>query len=261
MLLTAISTTATGIRAASDTIDALSNNIANSNTPGYKAGQISFQDLLYTSLKSGGEGASDPTLPNASQLGYGVGIGSTRGLFTQGSVVQSSGTFDLGINGQGFFRVTQRDGSVAYTRAGNFSADDTGRLVSSLGLPLADDIVVPAGTVSISVATDGTVTATDSAGVIQPIGQLTLTGFQNVNGLDRLGDNLFVTTTASGTGVTDAPGTNGLGTVTSGSLEQSNVNLSAELTSLVVAQRSFSFNTRALETENTLVQSVLDVVG
>ena len=156
-------------------------------------------------------------------------------------MVQSSGVFDLAINGQGFFRLTQRNGAVAYTRAGNFSADDTGRLVSADGLPLADDIVAPVGTTSLSVGPDGTVTATDSAGVVQPIGELTLTGFQNVNGLDRIGDNLFRHHGGERHRGDRAPGTNGLGTVTTGELEQSNVNLSAELTSLVIAQRSLSF--------------------
>lgn len=261
MLLTAMSTTATGLQAAGTNIDAVSNNIANSNTPGYKAGQVSFQDLLYTSLKSSGGGASDPTLPNASQIGYGVGVGSIRGKFSQGSVSPSGGVFDLAITGEGFFRVTQRDGSIAYTRAGNFSADQNGRLVSSEGLPLADDIVVPAGTANISVDSGGTVTATDSAGGTQTIGQLTLTRFQNVNGLNRVGDNSFVATAAAGPGVTGAPGTNALGTIDSGSLEQSNVELASELINLVVAQQAFTFNTRVLTTANEMVQSTLNLFG
>ena len=186
-------------------------------------------------------------------------VGSTRGVFTQGSLIPTAGQFDLAISGQGFFQVTQRDGSTAYTRAGNFATDDDGRLVTSGGLPLADNVVVPAGTSDVSVGSDGTVTATDSAGITREIGQLSLTRFQNVNGLERVGDNLFVTTATTGAGVTGAPGTNGLGAVTAGSLEQSNVDLSTELTSLIVAQRAFGFNTRALETQNSLLQSTLDI--
>lgn len=259
MLLPALSVSASGLQASSSSLNSISNNIANSNTPGYKAAQVAFQDLLYTSLRTGGEGATDGTLPDASQLGAGVLVSSTRGLFTQGSLIQTAGQFDLAINGQGFFRVTLRDGSTAFTRAGNFATDDNGRLVTSDGLPLADDVIVPAGSSDVSVGSDGIVTATDSVGITRTIGQLTLTRFQNVNGLDRVGDNLFVATPTTGAGVTGAPGTNGLGAVTAGSLEQSNVDLSAELTSLIVAQRAFGFNTRALETQNSLLQSTVDI--
>ncbi|HEY1190773.1 MAG TPA: flagellar hook-basal body complex protein [Gemmata sp.] len=260
MLYSAVSSSDAGIRAASSYLDVTSNNIANSNTPGYKTGQITFQDLLYTTIDPAAATVPGITPPGSTQVGSGALVDSISGLFTQGSLVASNGRFDLAISGEGFFAVTLPDGTTGYTRAGNFVTDNTGQLVTPQGYRLVGNIVVPAGTVSISVGPDGTVTAVDPNGGAQVIGQVTLTRFVNAGGLSRFGDNVFTETAASGAAVSGAPNTNGLGTVTNGSLEQSNVDLPSELVNLIIAQQAFRYNTQTLQVESQVLQTTADLI-
>ncbi len=259
MLYSAISSSSTGIQAASSFLDVTSNNVANSNTPGYKTAQVTFQDLLYTGTQPG---PTTPgiTPPGGIQVGNGVIVDSVTGQFTQGGLQQSGGKFDIAINGEGFFSVILPDGTTGYTRAGDFVVDNTGQLVTPDGFRLAGGILVPAGTDSISVAPNGVVTAVSENGATQVVGQLTLTRFLNPGGLLRLGDNTFTASPASGTGVTDLPTTNGLGTLTSGSLEQSNVDVTSELVNLVIAQQAFQFNTQSLQVESQVLQTTADLI-
>ena len=259
MLYSAISSSSTGIQAASSFLDVTSNNVANSSTPGYKTAQITFQDLLYTGAPAGAT-TQGVTPPGGIQIGNGVVVDSITGRFTQGGLEQSTGRFDLAITGEGFFSVTLPNGTTAYTRAGDFNIDNAGKLVTPQGYLLAGGILIPPQTSSISVASDGTVTALDSNGGAQVVGQLTLTRFVNPGGLSRFGDNVFTATPASGTGVTDAPNANGLGTVSTGSLEQSNVDVTSELVNLVIAQQAFQFNTQSLQIENQVLQATTDLI-
>lgn len=261
MLYSAVASSDSGIQAASRYLDVTGNNIANSNTPGYKTGQITFQDLFYTSFSAAGAPTNGITPPGGSQLGSGALVDSISGLFTQGTLNASTGRFDLAITGDGFFAVTLPNGTTAYTRAGNFVTDNTGQLVTPEGFRLAGNIIVPPNTQSISVAPDGTVTAVGSDGVTQTvIGQVTLTRFVNPGGLLRIGDNLFTATAGAGAPVTGNTGTNGLGTVTNGSLEQSNVDLSTELVNLIIAQQAFRYNTQALQVESQVLQTTTDLI-
>lgn len=260
MLYSAVSSSDSGIQAASRYLDVTSNNIANADTPGYKTSQITFQDLLYLTVNGAGANTPGITPPGPTQLGTGTLIDSITGLFTQGGLIPSTGQFDLAITGEGFFAVTLTDGTTGYTRAGNFVTDNTGQLVTPQGYRLAGNIIVPPNTSSISVAPDGTVTAVDSNGGTQVIGQIELTRFVNPGGLSRFGDNVFTATAASGTATTGAPNTNGLGGVRNGSLEQSNVDLSNELINLVIAQQAFRFNTQALQVESQVLQTTADLI-
>lgn len=260
MLYSAVSASDNGIRAASTYLDVTSNNIANSDTPGYKTGQVTFQDLLYTDLNPPGAAVNGVTPPAGTELGSGALVDSITGLFTQGALVASTGRFDLAITGEGFFAVQLPDDTVGYTRAGNFVTDNTGQLVTPQGYRLVGNILIPAGTASISVAPDGTVTAIDSVGGTQVVGQVTLTRFVNPAGLSRFGDNVFTDVGAAGVATTGSPNTNGLGGVTNGSLEQSNVDLSSELIQLVIAQQAFRFNTQALQVESQVLQATVDLI-
>jgi flagellar basal-body rod protein FlgG len=259
MLISALYVSNTGLQAASAFLDLVSNNVANADTTGFKTQQISFQDLIYLGLEPG---ASTPgvTPPGPTQLGAGVAIDATAGLFTQGPLVQSTGPLDLAITGEGFFAVTLPDGTTGYTRAGNFHFDNAGNIVSADGFRLAGGIVVPQGSTNVSVSPAGVVTATAPDGTIQQLGAITLSRFVNPSGLLRVGSTTFTASPAAGAPTTGAPGSSGLGTISQGFLEQSNVNLSNELVNLIIAQRAFSFNTQAIQVENATIQSTFDLI-
>jgi flagellar basal-body rod protein FlgG len=181
------------------------------------------------------------------------------GLFTQGTLTPTGQQFDLAIDGQGFFAVTLLDGSTGYTRAGGLTLNANRQLVTTDGFLLAGGITVPADASSVSVATDGTVTANTPSGP-QAIGQLTLTDFSNPAGLVRAGNTTFAAGPNAGTATTGAPGSGGLGTVRQGFLESSNVDLSTELVNLIVAQRAFQINAQALTVENETLQATTALI-
>jgi flagellar basal-body rod protein FlgG len=259
MLIAALYASNAGLQAASSFLDIVSNNVANSDTTGFKTQQVTFQDLLYTQSTAGANTPGE-TPPGGGQFGGGAAVDATTGLFTQGSLAPSAGPFDLAISGQGFFAVTLPNGTTAYTRAGNFNFNSAGQIVTSEGFLLAGGITVPAGTTTVSVSPAGVVSATGSTGVVQQIGQLQLTQFQNPGGLTRVGDTTFLPSPASGNAITGDPGTNGLGTLNQGFLERSNVDLPTELINLIVAQQAFSFNTQAITAENETLQATTALI-
>lgn len=258
MLYSAVSATDAGIRAASSYLDVTGNNVANSNTPGFKTQQVTFQDLLYVGTKASSFKAGT-TPPIGEQLGTGAIVDAITGRFTQGGLVVSGGKYDLAITGEGFFPVALPDGTVAYTRAGNFTTDSSGRLVTPDGYILGSGFIVPANATAVTVGADGTLSAVTPTGT-QAIGQLALTRFVNPGGLFRFGNNVFLATTAAGTAVTDSPSSSGLGTVTQGFLEQSNVDLPNELVNIIIAQQAFRFNTQALQVESDVLQATTDLI-
>lgn len=259
MLISALLASNTGLQAAATFLDVVSNNVANSNTPGFKTLQTTFQDLLYTGQKPGAGATPGITPPGGQQLGSGVAVDATTGLFTQGGLTQTGVPLDVAITGPGFLAVTLPDGTTGYTRAGNLTADVTGQLVTPDGFRLADNIVLPPGTTAISISPAGVVSATTAAGV-QQVGTITLTQFPNPAGLTRIGRTTFVASPNSGTPTTGAPGTNGLGTLSQGFLEQSNVDLTTELVNLLIAQRTFSFNSQAIQIENEVLQATTALI-
>jgi flagellar basal-body rod protein FlgG len=253
MLVAALYTSNTGINAASDFLDVLSNNVANSNTVGYKTLSARFQDLAYTGL------VATPPDPTGTQLGSGAALDDTVGLFTQGGLSPTGRPLDLAIQGNGFFAVTLPDGTTGYTRAGNFTVDGSGQIVSAEGFRLSPPVTVPADTTAVSVGADGTITATTAAGPVAA-GQLGITTFGNPSGLLRVGQTTFAESVASGPGTASAPGTNGAGTLQVGFLESSNVDISTELVNIIIAQRAFSANTQAVVVENATIQATLDII-
>jgi flagellar basal-body rod protein FlgG len=257
-MIRALFSAATGLQAQQMNVDVISNNIANVNTNGYKRSRADFQDLLYQNMRtSGALSASGTQIPTGIQVGLGVKPVAVQKLFTQGDFVSTGNSLDLVIEGEGFFQVTQPDGTIAYTRSGAFKLDRDGRIVNSDGYPLEPAVTIPTSTTSITVGTDGTVSVLQ-AGTTAPVqaGTIELANFINPGGLQSIGRNMFVATDASGDVTTGSPGGEGRGTINQGFLELSNVNIVEELANLIVAQRAFDMNSKAVTTADEMLQTL-----
>ena len=248
----------TGMEGQQTKLDTISNNLANAGTNGFKRGGVVFEDLMYQNLRQTGAASSDQSvLPTGLQVGLGSRVAATTRNFTQGALQQSSSDFDLAINGRGFFAVTMPDGSTAYTRDGSFQLDASGQLVTASGHALQPGITIPANAQKVNVANDGTVSVTvPGQATPQKVGQLQLSNFVNPAGLDPRGQNLFAESASSGQPQTAAPGTNGLGVLTQGMVETSNVNVVEELVSMIATQRAYELNSKAIQTGDQMLQKL-----
>jgi flagellar basal-body rod protein FlgG len=246
----------TGMEAQQLQLDNISHNLANVATNGYKKSHAQFEDLIYQNLRQSGAATSDQTqLPTGLQVGLGVRPVATARDFTQGSLQQTGNSLDVAINGNGFLQVTMPDGTTGYTRDGSLKLDAQGQVVNNEGYVVQPGITIPPTAQSISVAADGTITAT-LPGTATPttLGQLQLAGFANPQGLDPKGGNLYAETAASGAPSAAAPGANGLGTLKQGFLENSNVNVVEELVSMISTQRAYELNSKAIQTSDQMLQ-------
>ncbi len=248
----------TGMEAQQMQLDVISNNLANSSTNGFKRSHAVFEDLMYQNLRQVGSATSEQSqLPTGLQVGLGVRTVATSRSFTQGSLQQSGNNLDVAIQGNGFFQITMPDGTINYTRDGAFQVDAQGQIVTSNGLPVANGITVPANATNVSIAADGSVTATIPGQVApQPIGTIALASFINPAGLEPRGQNLYAETPASGQPNTGNPGTNGLGQLMQGFLETSNVNVVQELVSMIQTQRAYEMNSKAIQTSDQMLQKL-----
>ena len=248
----------TGMEAQQTQLDLISNNLANVSTNGFKRAHAVFEDLMYQNLRQVGSNTSEQSqLPTGLQIGLGVRTVATSRSFTQGNLQQSGNGFDVAIQGNGFFQVTMPDGTLGYTRDGSFQIDSQGRLVTSNGLPIANGVTVPANAKNITIAPDGTVTASVPGNVAaQPIGTIALASFINPAGLEPRGQNLYAETPASGQPVTGTPGANGLGSLMSGFVETSNVNIVQELVTMIQTQRAYELNSKAIQTSDQMLQKL-----
>jgi len=245
----------TGLDAQQTRMAVVSNNLANVNTTGYKRARPVFEDLLYQNVRQvGAQTSQDTQYPTGMYLGTGVRIVATEKLYTQGSLVQTGGNFDISVQGRGFFQVLLPDGTNAYTRDGSFQVDSQGQLVTATGYQVQPPITIPDSATSVTVGADGTVSVTN-AGDPQPIvvGQLQVVDFINAGGLEPRGQNLLAESAASGPPQVGTPGLNGLGTLVQGSLEASNVNVVEELVAMIETQRAFEMNTRAISTVDQML--------
>ena len=248
----------TGLDAQQTRMAVITNNLANVNTTGYKRGRASFEDLLYQTVRQPGASSSQNSeLPSGLMLGTGVSIVSTEKEFAQGNLLQTENPLDLAVQGRGFFEIVLPDGSLAYTRDGSFEMNSQGQIVTSTGYELQPSVTAPAETLSITVGTDGTVSAL-VAGSNTPnqIGSIQLSDFINPLGLQPIGGNLFKETFSSGTPQSSTPGLSGVGTVVQGRLESSNVNVVQELVNMIEAQRSYEMNSKAIQTVDQMLQFV-----
>lgn len=246
----------TGLDAQQTQMDVISNNLANVSTSGFKRSRAVFEDLLYQTLRQPGAQSSQQTqLPSGLQLGTGVRPVATERIFTQGNLQQTGNDKDVAIQGAGFFQVLLPDGTTAYTRDGSFQTDSQGQLVTSSGFPVQPAITLPAGALSMTIGSDGTVSVTQ-AGASQPVqvGSLQLATFINPAGLESRGENLYIETAASGNPNTETPGTNGAGTLAQHYVETSNVNVVEELVNMIQTQRAYEINSKAITTSDQMLQ-------
>ena len=254
----ALWTAKTGLDAQQMRMQVISNNLANTNTTGFKRDRAVFQDLLYQTVRQPGAQSSQNTqLPSGLSAGTGVRVVSTEKLFTQGNLSQTDDPFDMAIQGRGFFEVLTPDGSLAYTRDGSFQVDSQGQIVNATGYVLQPGITVPANTTGVTIGMDGTVTATTAgSSAPQQLGVINLSDFVNPSGLQAKGGNLFHETAASGAPLQGTAGIGGLGSLIQGSVETSNVNVVEELVSMIESQRAYEINSKAISTTDGMLQYI-----
>jgi flagellar basal-body rod protein FlgG len=250
-------TAASGMIGQQFNIDTIANNLANVNTTGFKQNRADFEDLLYqTELLAGTPATEVTVVPTGIQVGHGVKPAATQKIFTQGALQSTGNVSDIAIEGEGFFRVLQYDGTYAYTRDGSFKIDSNGQIVTSNGYRLLPEIVLPEGFVhdSLAISQDGRITV-KVAGSDDPIevGQIELYRFVNPAGLQAIGENLLKVTNGSGEAIAGRPGFEGMGKVLQNFLEMSNVSVVKEMVNMIVAQRAYELNSRAIQTSDSML--------
>jgi len=246
----------TGLDAQQTRMTVVSHNLANVNTSGYKKDRPVFEDLLYQNVRQVGASTSQDTqAPSGLSVGTGVRVVATEKLYTQGSLNQTGNSFDLAIEGRGFFQVLLPDGTLAFTRDGSFQINAQGELVTASGYKVQPAITIPDGAQAVTIGNDGTVTV-QVAGQSAPtqIGSLQLADFINPAGLQSRGENLLIASASSGTAQTGTPGLTGLGTLHQGAVEASNVNVVEEMVNMIETQRAYEMNTKAIQTTDQMLQ-------
>jgi flagellar basal-body rod protein FlgG len=253
-MLRALYSAASGMEAQQMNLDVISNNLANVNTTGYKKSKIEFQDLLYDTQRSAGaEQGSGNQLPTGLQIGHGSQVVATSKLFTTGELSATGAPLDLAIQGDGFFEVQLPDGTKAYTRDGALKTSSDGHITTSDGLVVQGGFQpVPAGTTSINVSSSGQVSYTGASGTTSF--QVQLVRFANPSGLQAQGHNIYIETPASGTPELGNPNQNGFGSLEQGYLELSNVQVVEEMVNLIVAQRAYEVNAKAVQASDEMLQ-------
>ena len=255
----ALSIGATGMAAQQLNVEVISNNIANLSTTGFKRSRAEFQDMLYENLRRVGSPSSDTgtLLPSGLQLGLGVKPVATYRINTQGNISVTGNSYDVAVNGRGFFQVQRPDGTTAYTRDGSFQLNQDGQIVTADGFTVLPAINVPQNAISVTINASGQVLAsTDGSATLQNLGQLQLATFTNPTGLEAIGNNLLKETESSGAPVVGNPQAAGFGSLVQGSLETSNVDIVNEITNLITAQRAYEMNSRVIKTADEMLTTV-----
>ena len=254
-----LSTAASGMIAQQLNLDNIANNLANASTAGFRKRRLQFQDMLYQNMiLPGAASTQQTTFSSGLQIGLGARSSASEMIQTQGDFQQTGNQLDLAIQGNGFFQVQLPSGQLAYTRAGSFQVDAQGNIVNSSGYALQPAIAIPNNATSITIGTDGTVSvALPGQQQAQQVGQIQLATFANPGGLNSTGQNLFLPTTASGDAILGtAGGSEGLGTIQQGQLEQSNVNVVEEFVEMILAQRSYESNSKVVQAADQMFQDV-----
>ncbi|MFY9270754.1 MAG: flagellar basal-body rod protein FlgG [Candidatus Manganitrophaceae bacterium] len=253
-MMRALSIAGTGMASQQLSVEVIANNLANVSTVGFKKSRGEFQDLMYQTLKSAGTTTGTGTLPVGIQIGSGVVPVSVHRAFAQGEFQPTQNPLDLAIEGDGFFQTTLPDGSIAYTRAGSLKVDNEGKVVTVDGYPLLPNISIPSTAQTVTILPTGEVSAVLAGNSApQQIGTIELARFINPAGLDSLGRNLYRVTAASGEAVTGLPNQEGFGTLRQGTLEGSNVNIAEEMVNMIVAQRAYELNSKAIQTSDEML--------
>ena len=253
-------TAATGMKGQQVNLDVISNNIANVNTAGFKKYRVDFQDLMYQTMRAAGTVTGDDNnqVPTGVHLGHGTKVAATQRVYIQGNFQETGNDLDMVIQNAGFFQITMPDGTLAYTRDGSFKTDETGRMVTSDGYVLEPAITLPEDYTSITISPDGRVSVTvPGQNAPDEIGQIELARFINPAGLEAIGQNLYIETAASGEPVVGAPGEDGIGNIVQRYLEMSNVQLVEEMVNMIVCQRAYEINGKAVTTSDEMLQTAV----
>jgi flagellar basal-body rod protein FlgG len=256
-MIRALWTAASGMQGQQKNIDVVAHNLANVNTTGFKKSRADFQDLMYQNMKSTGSPSTSTTqVPTGIQIGLGTRLAAVSKIFTQGDFTQTGNELDIAIEGDGFFQIQLPDGTIGYSRAGAFKRDNTGRVVTSDGYPMLPEIVIPTNATRINIGNDGSVSV-DQPGQTAPttIGNIQLATFTNPAGLAALGKNIFFPSDASGAATTGVPGQTGIGTLAQGILEMSNVNVAEEMVNMIIGQRAYEINSKAVQAADEMLQT------
>ncbi len=258
-MIRALYTAASGMQAQQLNLDNIANNLSNASTTGFHSRRLEFQDLIYqNTVVAGAAATQQTTLPAGLQVGLGTRPASSEMLQVEGNFDATGNPLDLAIQGQGFFQITLPTGDLAYTRSGAFHLDQNGNIVDSQGNPLTPNITIPSNALSITVGTDGTVSITLPAQAqAQQVGAIQLATFANPGGLNSIGQNYSQVTTASGDAILGTPGgSDGVGTIQQGNLEESNVSVVTEFVNMILAQRSYEANSRVIRAADEMFQTV-----
>ncbi|MCL2103217.1 MAG: flagellar basal-body rod protein FlgG [Syntrophorhabdaceae bacterium] len=261
-MMTSLYTAATGMEAQKLNIDVIANNLANVNTAGFRRSRADFQDLMYQTIKEAGTVGADGTMmPTGIQVGLGVKPVAIQKIFLQGDFSNTGNPLDIVIEGDGFFQIMKPDGEIAYTRGGAFKLDANGQVVVSDGYLIEPGITIPADATSITISPDGQVSVTQSgSSASTAVGQIMLSRFVNPAGLKAIGKTMFVETDASGPPLTGAPGIDGIGTIGQGFLEMSNVNVVEEMVNMIISQRAYEINSKAITASDEMLRTVSGMV-
>jgi flagellar basal-body rod protein FlgG len=247
----------TGLDAQQTRMNVISNNLANVNTTGFKRDRAIFEDLLYQNIRqAGGQTGANTQAPTGLMLGTGVRVVATEKQHAQGNMVNTQNPLDVAIAGEGFFQIAQPDGTINYSRDGNFKLSNTGQIVTSSGALLQPGITIPTTASSVTFGRDGTVSIELAAGGSQVIGQIQLARFVNPSGLEAKGQNLFKETPASGAPQVLQPGTTGAGILMQGTLEASNVNVVEEMVNMIETQRAYEINSKAISAVDGMLKFI-----
>lgn len=249
-------TSATGMEAQQKQLNTISNNLANSNTTGFKRAKIEFQDMLYQQNKDAGATSGDGNvLPTQVEMGNGTQVVSTSRVFTQGNLRETGGQMDLALDGQGFLEIELPNGETAYTRDGALKVGSDGRVTTSSGYPVLSNFqAISTGAESVTITPTGDVTVRTAAG--SESFRIQIARFNNPAGLRSIGGNIYVETQASGTAETGNPAENGFGRVLQGFLEGSNVNVVEEMVNMITAQRAYEINSKSIQASDEMLQTV-----
>ncbi|RUO45075.1 flagellar basal-body rod protein FlgG [Idiomarina aquatica] len=249
----------TGLDAQQRDISVISNNLANASTVGFKKSRAVFEDLLYQNINQpGGQSAQDVELPNGLMIGAGTKVVATQKSHTQGNVQTTDNSLDVMVSGKGFFQILMPDGTVSYTRNGQFSLNEEGQMVTSgNGYPLEPAIQIPEDAISVSISQEGEVTVRQPGNADNAVvGQINLASFINPAGLEPIGQNLYKETAVSGAPLEAVPGVDGMGTTIQGALESSNVNVTEELVNLIESQRGYEMNSKVISSVDQMLSYI-----
>lgn len=258
-MIRALYSAASGMNAQQMNLDTIANNLANSSTAGFQERRMQFTDLLYENqVMPGSASTHQTTVSSGLQIGLGVRPGSAEIIQTQGELQSTGNPLDIAIQGAGFFQIELPSGQIGYTRAGSFHLDAQGNIVTPDGNPLQPAITVPPNATNISIGSDGTVTATiPGQAQASNLGAIQIATFPNAGGLNSVGNNIYLPTTASGDAIVGQPGgADGLGTLQQSSLEQSNVSVVEQFVEMIVAQRSYEANSRVVKAADEMMQQL-----